>query len=299
MAARALARRPAQLGPGLVLAAFACAAAAADEVHSIQVGGVAREYVLHLPAGQRHAGLLPLVLFFHGGKSRAERMARFTGFNALADANGFVVAYPQGVDQRWNDGRGSALASADDVGFARQLIDHLVKTESVDPRRTYAAGISNGGMLVHLLGCQLPERVAAIASVAATMPGNVARSCPAAASVPALMVHGTEDPLVFWHGGTAEMRGQIGGATLPVMEAIAFWAARRGCKDPATTTTIGASTVRMEYCADVVLYKVVDGGHTWPGGPQYLPERFIGKTSRDFSATLVIWQFFAAHSRAQ
>jgi polyhydroxybutyrate depolymerase len=277
-----------------------------DRVLSIKVAALTREFVLHLPpAHQRGDAKLPLVLFFHGGKSRAEQMDKLTGFNGLADEKAFIVAYPKGIDQRWNDGRGSPFAAADDIGFVRELVDHLVKTYRVDPRRVYATGISNGGIFLHLLACRLAGRIAAIAPVAGTVPTNVAQTCGPAAAVPVLMAHGTNDPLVLWEGGTGEKRGQIGGSTLSVIDSIAFWASRNGCerKPPVTTnissTKDGTATFRMEYCPDVVLYKVVEGGHTWPGGWQYAPERIIGKTSRDFSATRTIWQFFQDRARKQ
>ena len=272
---------------------------ARDSVLSINVGALTREFVLHLPPGHRRENrTLPLVLFFHGGKSQAEQMDELTGFNRLADEKEFVVVYPKGIDQRWNDGRGSPMAAADDVGFVRELIDHLVSTYRVDPRRVSATGISNGGILLHLLACRLAGRIAAIAPVAGTIPTNVAQSCGSAAALPVLMIHGTSDPLVLWEGGTGEKRGQIGGSTLSVTDSIAFWASRNRCERRAPVPTNvpsakdGTTTVRIDYCPDVVLYKVVHGGHTWPGGWQYAPERIIGKTSRDFSATRTIWQFF-------
>jgi polyhydroxybutyrate depolymerase len=275
---------------------------AADPVVAIQSGPRTREFVLHLPpAHGQTEQTLPLVLFFHGGKSRAERMDGLTGFNELADQRAFVVAYPKGVDHRWNDGRGSALATADDVEFVHDLIDHLVSRYRIDPRKVYATGISNGGMVLHLLACRLHGQIAAIASVAGTLPANVARSCARDARMAVLMIHGTKDPLVLWRGGTGGKPGQIRGETLSVAESIAFWASRDGCDArPRATTRVGSGdagtvTWRLEYCRDVVLYKVVDGGHTWPGGPQYAPEALIGKTSRDFSATRTIWEFFASH----
>src|SRR3989338_7551505 len=149
-----------------------------DPVKSISVNGVERRYLLHLPLSyEQSSGKLPLVLFFHGGKSKGEGMDRLTGFNTEADRNNFVIVYPKGIDERWNDGRGSELATADDVGFVRALIDQLVQDYRIDPTRVYATGISNGGILSHRLACELSDKITAIASVAGTLPTNVAQNC--------------------------------------------------------------------------------------------------------------------------
>lgn len=274
----------------------------ADPVLSLNVDGGERQFVLHLPetysAGK---GKLSLVLFFHGGRSNAEGMDRLSGFNAVADANGFIVVYPKGVDRRWNDGRGSEMATADDVGFVRALIGMMVRDYRVDSRRVYATGISNGAILLHRLALELPDMIAAIAPVAGTIPSEVARRAQPARPMPILIIHGTEDPLILWEGGTGEKRGQIGGATLSIPATIKFWAEAGGSTMPEVTRLDplrdGTSVVKVTYGSNVILYKVVGGGHTWPGGWEYAPERIIGKTSRDFDATEVIWNFFRSRSR--
>ncbi len=270
-----------------------------DPVKSINVNGVERQYLLHLPPSYgRSSGKLPLVLFFHGGKSKAEGMDRLTGFNAEADENNFVIVYPKGIDERWNDGRGSELATADDVGFVRALIDQLVQNDRIDPARVYATGISNGAILSHCLACELSDKITAIASVAGTLPTNVAQNCRPSRPIAVLMIHGTKDPLILWEGGTGNKKGQIGGSTLSVTETIQFWASKNGCGTIPQSTPVtdsmddGTTTMREEYCPNAILYKVIEGGHTWPGGRQYKPETIIGKTSRDFEATKLIWEFF-------
>lgn len=279
--------------------------APSQSVMSIDVNGVERQYILHLPASYRRAnGALPLVLFFHGGKSEAEGMDRLTGFNAMADKNNFIIVYPKGIDQRWNDGRGSPEAAADDVGFVRVLIDRLVREGIVDSRRVYATGISNGAMLTHLLACELSDAISAIAPVAGTIPTDVSKRSRPTRPVPVMMIHGTKDPLILWDGGTGEKRGQIGGSTLSVPDSIKFWVSKNGCRAippivrELNTARDGTTATREEYCPNVILYKVENGGHTWPGGRQYAPALIIGKTSRDFQATQAIWDFFKAHSRS-
>jgi polyhydroxybutyrate depolymerase len=73
---------------------------------------------------------MPLVLVFHGGNGRGRSVQRNSGFNDLADQKGFFVAYPDGIDRHWNDGRlDTDNPDVDDVGFVAALIDHLVKTK--------------------------------------------------------------------------------------------------------------------------------------------------------------------------
>ena len=112
-----------------------------DQNLSIEVGGVTRSYLLHLPKALPDGKPAPLVLVFHGGGGRATGMPNFTHFDQLADQQGFLVAYPESVNKHWNDTRG--LSTADDVGFVRALIAELERTQGVDAKRVYAAGISN------------------------------------------------------------------------------------------------------------------------------------------------------------
>lgn len=273
-----------------------------DSMLTINVNGTIREYLLHVPPSSQNGSGLPLVLFFHGAKSTPKGMDRLTGFNAVADRENFVVVYPKGIDQRWNDGRGSDAATADDLGFVKALIDHLHKEIGINLDRIYATGISNGGMMSHFLACRLSDKISAIASVAGSLPEDVMPNCTLSKKVPVLMIHGTDDPLISWKGGVAGKRGQAGGGPLlSVPKTIEFWANKNGCGNKAQETKIAdkardrTSTVKIEFCSDAILYKVINGGHTWPGGNQYAPEFLIGKTSQDFNATQTIVDFFKQH----
>src|SRR5689334_20346765 len=110
---------------------------AGDTKKSVQVGGAAREYALHVPANLPSDGRVPMLLVFHGGGGHAWRMSKFTKFDEIADNSGFVVAYPEAVNKSWDDTRG--LSQADDVGFVRTLIEQLEKELPIDSSRVYAA----------------------------------------------------------------------------------------------------------------------------------------------------------------
>ncbi len=269
---------------------------------TLVVAGVTRHWLLHVPASYSAARPMPVVVLLHGGGGKAAGIERSTGgFSALADRHGFIAVYPDSRRGHWDDGREAVTDHTDDVAFINALLDALAAEYTVDARRTYAAGISNGGMMSMRLACELSTRFAAIAVVGANMPAALAASCRPARAVPVVMFSGTADPLMPYAGG--RVFGPVGGMVLSAPETAAFWArANGGATQPQTRTladadpTDGTTTDLVEYPGDVLLYRINDGGHTWPGGMQYLPVRFIGKVARDFSANEAINAFFGRHA---
>lgn len=280
-------------------------------------GGRERTYRLYAPPAPAPGVARPLVLVLHGGGGTGAAMERLTlgRFNRLADRDGAVVAYPDGVDRHWNDGRGVAAYAAhaqnvDDVGFLAALVDHLVRTAAADPRRVYVAGISNGGLMAFRFAREASDRVAAIAPVAISMAVSAVPLRDPARPVSVLMIAGTDDPLVPWRGGTLGVPGpREAGRVLSVPESVRYWTGVNSCPpvpdvamEPDRDPNDGTRVRRETYApcregTEVVLYAVEGGGHTWPGGPQYLPARLVGRTSRDIDATAVIWEFFRRHAR--
>ncbi|MBK9142806.1 MAG: esterase [Candidatus Melainabacteria bacterium] len=280
---------------------------------SLKVGGVERTYYVYSPRGfEAGSGPLPLVIALHGGGGTAERMDKLTGgITRVADRNGFLIAFPQGEQKRWNDGRKaeSITGSLDDVGFIAQMIDTLVGSGKVDSKRVYATGISNGGFFSQYLAIKLPDRIAAVATVAATVPASWQSESPGR-PVPVMMILGLEDPLVPYNGG--RIGGRIlhkdRGSVLPAGQSISYWldnnsvdrSSRRENRidnDPDDGTSLVVSTFGQ--AADKKQVMVVDvrgGGHTWPRGWKYLPEALIGRTSQELDANEAIWNFFRSHS---
>ncbi len=239
-------------------------------------------------------------------------MAETSHFNRVADANGFLAVYPEGIDRSWNDGRGAdthaGAAGVDDVGFVAALIDHLIAAYDVDPARVYATGMSNGGMFTQQLGCRLSAKLAAIAPVAGSLPAVHESDCTLAEPLPVLQIHGTADRIVPYEGGVVRVTSGRGGAgtqpVLSVADTQQLWRAENQCPPPVTSrpearaddgTSVTIETSRCPSNADVVLYTVTNGGHTWPGGDPRLPEALVGPVSWQFDASETIWQFFAAH----
>ena len=276
-------------------------------------GGRTRKFRLHVPPGLDDRAA-PLVIQFHGGGGAGRGIDRLTRFHALADHERFVVAAPSGVARNWNDGRiaprmRAAMQGVDDVGFVAVLIDTIAARIPIDRRRVYAVGMSNGAMMAGRLACQLSERIAAIAQVAGTAPADAAQWCHPGRPVPVMQIHGTADPLVPYEGGPIG-HGRHGhrhhrdrlegrGIVLGVDDWAALWVANNNAKGPAVSSLGDDVSVRTwrgtARQSDIEFWRIENGGHTWPGGSQYLPARVIGPTSKTFDATPTIWRFLSAH----
>ncbi|MGB8646007.1 MAG: PHB depolymerase family esterase [Anaerolineae bacterium] len=289
---------------------------AGDYSDSMTVGALERTYLLHIPTGYTAARAWPLVILLHGGGGTGKEMMTHTrgGMNALADQEGFIVAYPDGIDKQWNDGRQLDQVRAmreniDDVGFLSALIDRLIDTRNVDSHRVYAAGISNGGMMTERIACELTGKLAAIGIVAAPLSLELSTTCKPTGPIPVVLMAGVADPLVPYGGGEIKLLNIERGQGLSIPDTIRFWTTNAGCAGaptildlPDTDPKDGTRVRRETYdsCraqSAVILYTITGGGHTWPGGAQYLPEAIVGKVSRDMDANLVLWEFFKRFER--
>jgi polyhydroxybutyrate depolymerase len=249
-------------------------------------GGLTRFYRLHVPASYDANTPVPLVLNLHGLGQSPSQQEVLSSLSAKAEAANFIVVYPQGNgdDYVWYDWPRSA-----DIQFIRDLIDLLADQYNLDPDRIYVTGISNGGGMANRLACAAADLIAAIGAVAGAY--NLWEDCAPSRPVPVIAFHGTGDNIVPYGG-----LGQ-GNLAPPIRTWAAAWAERNAC-DPESTATYaigtvtGESWVNCDSGADVVLYTIADGGHTWPGAV-LLPEA----TPPPIVATDVIWDFFQAHPR--
>ena len=278
---------------------------------NITFDGVARNFIVYLPSGYNNSGKMPLIFAIHGGSGTPEGMINIANFKTIADRDKVVLVYPEGVQKNWNDGRPTApnQLGINDVGFFNQMCDYMINNYSVDVKKIYATGISNGGFMSTRLGCELSNRIAAIAVNAATIEATtIAPNCKPNRPVPALYIHGTTDPLVPFLGGQISAGGTAGGTILSHFQVIEKWVALNGCNSTPTITDLpdiandGTTIKQRVYSggtngSEVVSYVITNGGHTWPQGYQYLNEAIIGKTSQDMNACEVIWTFFKRFSR--
>ena len=255
---------------------------------------VVRNYRLRLPKDHQKTEAIPLVFNFHGFSSNAGQQEFYSGMNTLADKEKFAVCYPNGINAAWNVGW-SFGSTADDVGFVEAMIEKFVVDYGFDRNKIYACGMSNGGFFSYHLACNLSNKIAAIASVTGSMVPGTFEKCTPSSSIPVMEIHGTADDVVAY-GGTTNI-------SLSVDSVITFWSNHNQCVGPflkenlPNTNSNDQSTVEKYVYKDcdtdreVWLYKVLGGGHTWPGAIIS-----IGVTNQDINANEEIWKFFKRFS---
>ncbi len=279
-----------------------------DSARTLLSGGLQRCYLLHVPPGYKPAQPVPVVFSLHGLASKPESQQDLTGWDKVADAENFVVVYPQGTGAplRWNSSPEFNATSVDDVQFMRDMIADATKIVTVDAARIYVNGISNGGEMADRIACRLADRVAAVGMVTGTPPDS-AGNCSPSRPVPVIAFQGTADPLGNNEGGPMGdasvltwLMNLAPDPTTYVPSAQAWmgdWAKRNGCiMTPEVLPVQGdASGIRYTGCkdnAEVIFYTIAGGGHTWPGGSPFF---LLGKTSTDINASETMWQFYMAH----
>jgi len=279
---------------------------------SIRHGGLTRTFKFHVPPSCTWDDEQPLVFALHGGGGNSDNMIALTlgGFNTLSDGEGFIVVYPEGYDKHWNDGRGiqdytSHRDNIDDVGFFSAMIDYFDGRLNIDRKRVYATGISNGSFMSHRLGIESPDRFAAVAPVVGQLTENLSLLTPMG-PIPVCIIVGIDDPIIPSTGGDITILNASGmGRVISAADTVNYWVSNNGCDPTPVVTWLpdvdpadGTLVRREKYVngTEVVYYAVEGGGHTWPGGWQYLGEWLVGKTCRDMDANTVIWNFFKTHS---
>ncbi len=277
-----------------------------DQTRTLTVDGRERSYLLHVPAKYDRTKPTPVVLIFHGAATNAKLMTAISGLSKKSDEAGFLAVYPNGtyagLVYTFNSGgfQGKmAEDRPDDVKFVGQLLDDLQAVANVDPRRVYATGLSNGGMMSYRLAAEMSDRIAAIAPVGGTMgTDNPHPSRP----VPVLHFHGLQDKIVPYSGQNAEMPKFL--KFKGVEESIACWVKLDHCpetpveSDLPDTKDDGTSVKCRRYGpgkdgSEVVLYLIEGGGHTWPG--RRSPSELFGRSTLDISANDLMWEFFEKH----
>ena len=268
---------------------------------AITVGNQRRTFSLFVPTNVQ--GTVPLVLAFHGTLGNGRKFAAQSNLIQQAQRHGVIMVFPDAGNRQWNDGR-FPEDPTDDVGFIRALVRDLATHHPIDLQRVYATGASNGGLFSFRLACEAGDIIAAIAPVIATMPVNL--SCNPTKPMPLLMINSDQDRFVPFEGGElarVPLTNYGGGTVISVSDTVDFWRRINRCsneskeellpdRDPADGTRVR----RIDYSgctADITLYIVEGGGHTWPGSP--LPPTLdrAGRTSRDIDASEVIMEFFS------
>jgi polyhydroxybutyrate depolymerase len=260
---------------------------------------ITRTYSFYVPASYVPGQPVPLVLNLHGTGTDGAYQAQHRDFRPIADTANFIVVHPDGSVEPntnqtfWNFGNVMS-STVDDVGFLEALIDTISAQYSIDASRVYSVGMSNGGFMSYYLACQ-SSRFAAIGSVTGSMSVDMYNNCNASHPTPTIHIHGTSDPINTYTGTSTSKA---------IEDVTLFWANQNGCDTVPIITPVpdidandGATAERYVYANGingntVELFKVTDGGHTWPG--QYV-FTFFGNTCMDFSASNEIWRFFSQY----
>ena len=255
--------------------------------------GEERRYLLYVPESYDPSVPTPLVITLHGLIQWPANQAAVSRWNNLADQYGFIVVYPAGMGFPMHWRTWDTPGATKDATFISDLIDKLSTEYNIDPTRIYANGLSNGGGMSFVLSCKLSERIAAFGSVAGayTLPWE---QCNPSRPLPAILFHGTADPIVPYQDGHF-------GPTGLLFPAIPDWmgelARRNGCDAIPQVLPASGDVSGVEYAncdGEVVFYTIAGGGHSWPGGG-YLPRFIVGETTKDIDATRTMWEFFQQH----
>lgn len=258
-------------------------------------GGRERRYLLYVPQGYEGRSALPVVIDFHGSGSDPREEMTVSGMDRAADRRGFVLVMPyaavelEGGGYTWNVPPDARLP--DDVLLTVEVLEHAAARVRIDKARVYVAGFSGGARLASELACAIPEHVAAVGAV-----GGL-RAPPACAGrpVPVIAFHGTGDPINPYAGGGSEYWGY------GVDAAVRGWVEHNGCAAGVAETRLSPAVVERRYrgcvaAAEVVLYRIEGGGHTWPGSAYPFPEERFGRTERALDATARMLDFFAGRT---
>jgi polyhydroxybutyrate depolymerase len=274
---------------------------------TIAVDRLNRQYLVFTP--RVLPPFSPVAVVLHAGGGSARRMERRTRFNALAAQQGFVVVYPESIGGNWNDGRGCSAIRAqreniDDVTFVRRILDEVASQHSIDRRRVFVTGASNGAMLAHRLAAEASDIICAIAPVVGGMAPAIATNFCPEFPVSILIIQGAADPIVPIAGGSIvvdrfERRGEV----ISTHDVVTRYCSRNGNSGEAERTILDvdphdATSLEMVRYHDGIggtktsLYLIKGGGHAWPGPPLNRLDRKLNLASQDISATDVIWDFF-------
>ncbi len=288
--------------------AFGAGAASAEQ---IDIGGVTRTFTAQLPDNKP----APLVIVLHGNTQTGADMASRTLWPPVAKRERFGIVFPDGLNRAWADLRPNSKRAGrappegtDDVGFIVALIEKFVADGAADPKRIYVTGVSNGGAMTMTMICARADLFAAAASVIINLTDESADACHPSRPVPMLVMNGTADPLIPYHGGRGTSRFAVPGFW-STEKTLGFWRRANGCDtqdaavadlddlDRTDESTVTRILSRCPPGRDVMLYRVNGGGHRMPGS--FPDARFprlvnflLGPQNRDIDGAETIWAFF-------
>lgn len=282
----------------ILFTTFSIFAQAMDIEDTLMIYGRNRFYKTHLPLRYDFQKKYPVVFVFHGGLGNPDLTEKQTGFSKKADEEGFIVVYPYGTgsfDKKlltWNTWNCCGYAdkkNINDVDFTKAVLAEIKSKYSVDEKRIYAAGLSNGGMMCYLIACELSEHFAAVAPVAGAMFDTT--SCNPKSEVSLIIFNSIDDLHVPYNGGVGE-ESIVEVEYLPVEITVNLWVKKYDgfFMSKSESSFFHKTNYKNNNGTEIVLYKMLSGGHSWPGGEKI--RKFADNPLKNVSATDLIWEFF-------
>ncbi len=270
------------------------------QIKSLVFKGEKRKYIIYTPKSYNpnDSKNYPLVFNFHGGgMSMAEQML-YTQMNKTADKHNFIVVYPKGIKEDWNVGFGmSYKKGTDDIGFIDSLTTKISKDYKINSKKIFATGLSRGGFFCYRIATELSHKFAAVATIGATMPDSVAIYNKGKNKIGVMIVHGTNDLIVDYHGKKNEYYSAL--------NTYNYWKEQNSLDQAAEKKIFLNKNKRDETSVEVLetsnkqqtvkILTINNGGHTWPGADDFNIGLPIGKTSSDINLNEHIWTFFNTH----
>ena len=248
---------------------------------------VIRQFYIYL--GSTYQSTSPVLFSLHGYTSRALWNMNYTGFQSIADEFGFIVVFPQGTllpatgQTHWNVGGWTTRSITDDVGFLNEVIDFLDDEYSINLKKIYSTGMSNGGYMSYKLACDLSSRIAAVVSVTGSMTVETVEGCNPSHPTSIAQIHGLEDSVVSYYGNAFSK---------PIEEVMDYWVDHNNCSSEPNTSDIGGSNgggIHDVYSGcdnqtSVELFLMTNMGHDWPN-----------INDHDLQASTTIWDFLSKY----
>ena len=186
---------------------------AGDATKMLTLGGVQRSFLVHAPPGYDGTRPVPVVLDFHGLGGNSNQQKNLSRWDDVADAEGFITVYPQGIDNAWNAGLCCSDGS-DDVAFVRAIVASLKQDACIDDKRVFSSGCSNGGGMSYKLACEAADIIAAVAPVDFDcVDGAGCGDCSPARPISVVQFRGTNDQAVPYNGNGPFVGAQANLAT--------------------------------------------------------------------------------------
>ena len=255
-------------------------AAKENKFYNLQVDGKTRSYLLYVPNNVKDSA--PLVISLHGAGGVVTTTSHDPDFNSIADKDGFIVAYPQGLQTTF-PGLGGMQAPGwtstgeenFDTDFLKAVFEDIDSKYTLDRKRLYCCGFSNGGMMTYVMANTCSHIFAAFAAISGYPINEFHLHHTSWRPVPFLHIHGKADDFVKYS---------------LVPNIIDNMVARNGANPVPTTTTKSGKYTKNVYEAGeggfpVIFYEIDGMGHN----------PFTNNTE-DGSSSQTMWNFFKEYT---